>query len=151
MGMSLPKGVQENFQNNIASILQEKLLDPLPSLQEKILHYFQKQGAFHSKLLQQYPAEDWIYMLFHGLLIKSRNGRDSLCMFWCVSSKGQSTIPVRCTHRCIIMHAINQKEHYAHSPEALCIVLFRLEFTRWPSPLIAIDPTTKIPKGLAIC
>jgi len=68
LGATLPESLQETFQESIAPILQEKLLQASPVLQDQVFHYFQKQGALYPKVLRQYPVQAWVFMsLFHDL------------------------------------------------------------------------------------
>jgi hypothetical protein len=68
LGASLPESLRENFQTNIAPILEEKLLQVSSEWQERVFHYFQQQGTFYPKVLRQYPVEAWVLMsLFHDL------------------------------------------------------------------------------------
>jgi ankyrin repeat protein len=68
LGTILSESLQSSFQDNIAPILKEKLIEAPAALQEKVFHYFQEQCAFYPQVLRQYPVEAWVRKsLFHDL------------------------------------------------------------------------------------
>jgi ankyrin repeat protein/preprotein translocase subunit SecA len=103
LGVGLPASQKRTLQENIAPILQEKLLPVPAALREKVFHYFQEKGTIYPRVLCRYPVQDWVSMsLLHDLV--------------------QGTLPSDASHT--RFHTLSKKLKEQYSAEILEAILW---------------------------
>jgi ankyrin repeat protein/preprotein translocase subunit SecA len=123
LGVCFPASLKENFQENIVPILQEKLLPVPAALREKVFHYFQKRGAFYSKVLRHYPAQDWVSMSLPHDLTQGTPPSDASYVRFCTLSgkrKGQYSVEIL---ESILWNCLDKKAAHMLSLDELCDVI----------------------------